>query len=381
MQDFEIPAQDPAQEKFGKALELLNTAVRQRAFPGAVLAVGHEGKLAVLPAGRLDYSADSPPATAETVYDLASLTKPVATTTAAMILADRGMLRLDRLVADYLPDFLQPFVTSVDPLYDARNEVTVRHLLAHTSGLPAYEKFFLRAREKSHVLEEALALPLEDAPGRKTLYSDPGFILLGEIVERASGEKLDAWCKKEIFEPLRMQDTCFNPAQDRWQRIAPTELEESFRNRLIRGEVQDENAWVMGGVAGHAGLFGTARDLASFCRMMLKEGKTNGSQLVQSATIREFTQASHAAEGTLQEASSRGRGWDKPSEPSSSGRYFSRRSYGHLGFTGTSLWIDPQKALFVILLTNRVHPNRSNEAIRQVRPAVHDAVVEALGLH
>ncbi|MCZ6489735.1 MAG: serine hydrolase [Acidobacteria bacterium] len=375
MQDFDIPAQ----EKFSKALEILNTAVRQRAFPGAVLAVGHEGKLAVLPAGRLDYLEDSPPATAETIYDLASLTKPVATTTAAMILADRGMLRLDRLVADYLPDFLQPFVTSVDPLYDARNEVTVRHLLAHTSGLPAYEQFFLRAREKSHVLEEALALPLEDAPGRKTLYSDPGFILLGEIVERVSEKKLDEWCQKEIFEPLRMQDTCFNPAQDRWQRIAPTELEESFRNRLIRGEVQDENAWVMGGVAGHAGLFGTVGDMASFCRMMLQEGKTNGSQLVQAATIREFTQAVHVAEGAMQEASGRGLGWDKPSEPSSSGRYFSRRSYGHLGFTGTSLWIDPQKALFVILLTNRVHPSRSNEAIRQVRPAVHDAVVEALG--
>ncbi len=290
-----------------------------------------------------------------------------------MILTDRGMLRLDRSVADYLRDFLQPFVTSVDPLYDARNEVTVRHLLAHTSGLPAYEKFFVRAREKSHVLEEALALPLEETPGRKTIYSDPGFILLGEIVERVSGERLDLLCNKEIFEPLRMQDTCFNPAQDRWRRIAPTELDESFRNRLIRGEVQDENAWVMGGVAGHAGLFGTAGDLASFCRMMLHEGKTNGSQLVQPATIREFTQAGHAAEGPA-----RGLGWDKPGEPSSSGRYFSHRSYGHLGFTGTSLWIDPQKTLFVILLTNRVHPSRSNEVIRQVRPAVHDAVVEAL---
>lgn len=378
MQDFDLPAQDPALKKFSKALEILNTAVRQHAFPGAVLAAGHEGRLAILSAGRLDYSKESPPATAETIYDLASLTKPVATATAAMILADRGMLRLDRPVADYLPDFLQPFVTSVDPLYDARNEVTVRHLLAHTSGLPAYEKFFVRAREKSHVLEEVLALPLEETPGRKTIYSDPGFILLGEIVERASGERLDAWCKKEIFEPLRMQDTCFNPAQDRWQQIAPTELDESFRNRLIRGEVQDENAWVMGGVAGHAGLFGTAGDMASFCRMMLQEGKPDGSQLVQPTTIREFTQAGHVAEGALQEASGRGLGWDKPSEPSSSGRYFSRRSYGHLGFTGTSLWIDPQKALFVILLTNRIHPSRSNEAIRQVRPAVHDAVVEAL---
>ena len=155
----------------------------------------------------------------------------------------------------------------------------------------------------------------------------------------------------------------------------PTEMDESFRNRLIRGEVQDENAWVMGGVAGHAGLFGTAGDLASFSQMMLEEGKANGSQLVQSATIREFNRAVQVPEGP-----SRGLGWDKPGDPSSSGRYFSPRSYGHLGYTGTSLWIDLQMALFVILLTNRIHPSRSNEAIREVRPAVHDAVVEALGL-
>ena len=371
MQDFDLPAQ----KKFSKALDILNTAVLQRAFPGAVLAVGHEGKLAILPVGRLDYSEDSSAVTDETIYDLASLTKPVATTAAAMILADRAMLDLDRPVAGYLPDFLQPFATNIDPLYIVREEVTVRHLLAHASGLPAYEKFFMRAREKSHVLQEALALPLEETPGRKTLYSDPGFILLGEILERASGERLDVLCSREIFNPLRMQDTRFNPPQDQWLRIAPMEMDESFRNRLIRGEVQDENAWVMGGVAGHAGLFGTAGDLASFSQMMLEEGKANGSQLVQSATIREFNRAVQVPEGP-----SRGLGWDKPGDPSSSGRYFSPRSYGHLGYTGTSLWIDPQMALFVILLTNRIHPSRSNEAIREVRPAVHDAVVEVLGL-
>ncbi|OFV91236.1 MAG: hypothetical protein A3H28_13360 [Acidobacteria bacterium RIFCSPLOWO2_02_FULL_61_28] len=373
-------------ERFEQARAVLRTAVEQRAFPGAVLAVGHQGKLAVLPLGRLTYADDASAVAPDTIYDLASLTKVVATTTAAMILVERGLLPLDRPVAFYLPDFIEPYDTAADPLWAARGEVTVRHLLAHTSGLPAYEQFFLRAREKSHVIEEALALPLEEAPGRKTLYSDVGFILLGEIIERASKQSLDVFCEKEIFAPLGMKDTRFNPPQPVWERIAPTEQDNEFRKRLVRGEVHDENAWVMGGVAGHAGLFGTAGDLASFCRMMLAGGKApseDAAQIVQPATIAEFTRAwppvrSFGVGRPAAESSPRGLGWDKPSEPSSCGRHFSAASYGHLGFTGTSLWIDPEKDWFVILLTNRVHPSRTNEAIRQVRPAVHDAVVEAL---
>ena len=370
-------------ERFRAAREILEHAVVQHAFPGAVLAVGHQGELSILPVGRLAYSEDAPAVAPNTIYDLASLTKVVATATAAMILADRGLLQLDRPVAHYLPDFIPPYDTAVDPLWTARGEVTVRHLLAHTSGLPAYEKFFLRAREKAHVIEEALALPLEEAPGRKTTYSDVGFILLGEIIERASQQRLDAFCGREIFAPLGMKDTCFNPPRELWERIAPTEQDQEFRKRLVRGEVHDENAWVMGGVAGHAGLFGTAGDLASFCRMMLAEGKTNGAQLAQPATVAEFTRSAPAVRRLgvgrpAAEGSPRGLGWDKPSQPSSCGRYFSASSYGHLGFTGTSLWIDPEKALFVILLTNRVHPSRANEAIQQIRPAVHDAVVESI---
>jgi len=370
-------------KKFRAAREILEHAVAQRAFPGAVLAVGRQGGLAILPVGRLAYSEDAPAVAPNTIYDLASLTKVVATATAAMILADRGLLQLDRPVAHYLPDFISPYDTAADPLWTARGEVTVRHLLAHTSGLPAYEKFFLRAREKAHVIEEALALPLEEVPGKKTTYSDVGFILLGEIIESASTQSLDAFCGREIFAPLGMNDTCFNPPRELWERIAPTEQDQEFRKRLVRGEVHDENAWVMGGVAGHAGLFGTAEDLASFCRMMLAEGRTNGAQLTQPATVAEFTRSAPAVRRLglgrpAAEGPPRGLGWDKPSQPSSCGRYFSAASYGHLGFTGTSLWIDPEKALFVILLTNRVHPSRANEAIRQVRPAVHDAVVEAV---
>jgi CubicO group peptidase (beta-lactamase class C family) len=360
-------------KRFGQARTILEVAVPQRAFPGAVLAVGHKGETTIVPVGRLLYEGDASPVTAGTIYDLASLTKVVAPTTAAMILTERGALVLDRPVALYLPDFVEPYDTAADPLWAARGEVTVRHLLAHTSGLPAYERFFLRAREKSHVLEEAQALPLDEAPGRKTVYSDVGFILLSAIIEQAAGQSLDAFCEKEIFAPLGMKDTRFNPPQELWNRIAPTEQDNEFRKRLIRGEVHDENAWVMGGVAGHAGLFGTAGDLAAFSRMLLAGGRVNAMQILKRETIAEFTRAWPAAEGPA-----RGLGWDKPSEPSSCGRHFSASSYGHLGFTGTSLWIDPEKDLFVILLTNRVHPTRTNEAIRQVRPAVHDAVAEAL---
>ena len=351
---------------------ILEAAVKQRAFPGAVLAVGRQSATSTIAVGRLAYELDAPAVTADTIYDLASLTKVVATTTAAMMLSEQGKLLLDRPVAFYLPDFVEPYDTAADPLWAARGDVTVRHLLAHTAGLPAYEQFFLRAREKSHVLEEALALPLDDLPGRKTVYSDIGFILLGAIVEQAAGQSLDAYCDKELLAPLGMKETRFNPPQELWDRIAPTEQDNEFRKRLIRGEVHDENSWVMGGVAGHAGLFGTAAELAAFCRMLLAGGRVKERQILKPETIAEFTRTWPAAEGPA-----RGLGWDKPNESPSCGRHFSVSSYGHLGFTGTSLWIDPEQHLFIVLLTNRVHPTRSNEVIRQVRPAVHDAVVEA----
>ncbi|MBF8304862.1 MAG: Beta-lactamase protein [Acidobacteria bacterium] len=218
-------------KRFGQARTILEVAVEQRAFPGAVLAVGHKGETTIVPVGRLTYEDDASPVSADTIYDLASLTKVVATTTAAMILTERGALALDRPAAFHLPDFIEPYDTAADPLWAARGEVTVRHLLAHTSGLPAYERFYLRAREKSHVLEEALALPLDEAPGRKTVYSDVGFILLGAIIEQAAGQSLDAFCEKEIFAPLGMKDTRFNPPQELWNRIAPTEQDNEFRNR------------------------------------------------------------------------------------------------------------------------------------------------------
>jgi CubicO group peptidase (beta-lactamase class C family) len=359
--------------QFEAARAILQAGVEQHAFPGAALAVGQKGAAAIVFAGRQTYDAKSAAVAPDTVFDLASLTKVVATTTAAMILYERGQLHLDRSVALYLQDFVEPYDTASDPLWAVRGEITVRHLLAHTSGLPAYERFFLRAREKSHVLAEALALPLEDSPGRKTVYSDVGFILLGAILEQVSGQPLDAFCSTEIFAPLDMGDTCFNPPERIWNRVAPTEQDTEFRKRLIRGEVHDENAWVMGGVAGHAGLFGSVSDLARFGALMLAGGKAGAKRLLRAETLDEFTRAWPVLSGAA-----RGLGWDKPGDTPSCGRYFSPASYGHLGFTGTSIWIDPAKDLFAILLTNRVHPTRANDSIRTIRPAVHNAIVEAL---
>jgi serine-type D-Ala-D-Ala carboxypeptidase len=219
-----------------------------------------------------------------------------------------------------------------------------------------------------------MAEPLVREPGKQIEYSDLGFILLGEIMERLTGEALDAFARRDIFAPLAMNSATFNPPRNLRAQIAPTENDTTYRKRLIRGEVHDENAWAMGGVAGHGGLFSTAADIAAFAQMLLNGGMYAHHRLLARATIGQFTARQIIGD------SARALGWDVPTEPSSSGHYFSRQSFGHLGFTGTSLWIDPSRRLFVILLTNRVHPTRVNEKIRQVRPALHDAVVEALGL-
>ena len=367
-------------QAYQAASRMLTAGVRDKVFPGASAAMGWCGERVLVQAGRLTYDPDSPAIRPRTLFDCASLTKVVTTTTVAMMLVERGLLHLDAQIGDCLPEFLD----ADDALAEERKNVTARHLLAHTSGLPAYVRFYLRARRPEHVLAEAMTLPLECPPGAKTVYSDVGFILLGEVIarsaERAASDApkymLDRFCARELFRPLGMADTMFNPPLVRKDAIAPTERDDAFRHRLVQGEVHDENAWVMGGVAPHAGLFSIAEDLANFCQFMLNQGSWNGQQLIQPQTIREFTRYSAAQEG-----SPRGLGWDKPSAPSSSGKYFSPASYGHLGFTGTSMWIDPEKQLYVVLLTNRIYPTRANEAIREFRPAFHDAVLEALRIN
>jgi CubicO group peptidase (beta-lactamase class C family) len=242
-------------------------------------------------------------------------------------------------------------------------------LLAHSSGLPAYEKLFLRAKTSDELLQAAFATELTAAPGMRAEYSDIGFIILGIALERLADESIDVFCQREIFGPLGMAHTTFKSAVAFKDSVVPTADDRSFRHRVIQGEVQDENASVLGGVAGHAGLFSTAEDLAIFAHAMLN----GGHPILRPDTVALFSRRESAPEGT-----SRALGWDTPSTPSQSGKYFSSHSFGHLGYTGTALWIDPERQLSITLLTNRTWPDCQNQAIKQVRPALHDAVVVAL---
>jgi CubicO group peptidase (beta-lactamase class C family) len=342
---------------------LLEGFRRRGAFPGGVLAVGREGSLVHLhPFGRLSYDADARPVTADTLYDLASLTKVVATTTMAMILVDEGRLDLDRPVQDYLPGFRGP----------GKEAVTVRHLLSHSSGLDWWAPLYREIRGREAYVEQIQAMDLVYPPGSRSLYSDLGAILLGEVLERAAGQPLEDFVRQRVFAPLAMRDTMFRPPAALRPRIAPTE-HDPWRGRVVHGEVHDENGFALGGVAPHAGLFGTAADLARFAQMLLGGGVFEGRRIVSRAIVELFTRRAGVP------GSDRALGWDtKSAEGSSAGAQFSARSFGHTGFTGTSLWIDPERRLYVILLTNRVHPTRENQLIREVRPAVADAVVRAL---
>ncbi|HET9180848.1 MAG TPA: serine hydrolase [Candidatus Angelobacter sp.] len=349
-------------EQFERAFAVLKSGIERRAFPGALVAVAQQGKLIAHKAlGRFTYEFESPQVTQHTIYDLASLTKVLATTAACMLLYARGLLRPEQRMNEILPDFGRD---------EARKrEITFRMLLTHSSGLPAYVKLFETARNREELLQQAAACALAHEPGTHAEYSDIGFILLGEALERITGEPLDEFCRREIFLPLRLQTMLFNPAPELLARIPPSEDDHTFRRQLIRGVVNDENAWVLRGVSGHAGLFSTALDVAVFAECMLR----GGAPLLDLHTVEVFTRREADPPGTCWAL-----GWDTPSPPSQSGRYFSPGSYGHLGFTGTSLWIDPQRHLSVTLLTNRTWPDRSSQAIKQIRPAFHDAVIEAL---
>jgi CubicO group peptidase (beta-lactamase class C family) len=357
------PAHEQQDAVFAPAFELIRQAITDRAFPAASVAITHRGNLVGLKAfGRFTDEPNSPEATTETVFDLASLTKVVATSSMAMILYERGLLDLDLPVASVAAEF-----AGEDPRRDA---VTLRMLLTHSSGLPAYEKLFLRAKTRDDLVSTAFETPLIANPGEQAVYSDIGFIILGVALERIAEESLDRFCHHEVFGLLAMRHTTFNPPPVWRASIPPTANDQSLRNRIIQGEVQDENASAMGGVAGHAGLFANAEDIAIFAHAMLSGGRP----ILRPETLTLFTRRESSPPGT-----SRALGWDTPSSPSQSGKYLSAHSFGHLGYTGTSLWIDPQRQLSITLLTNRTWPDCSNQAIKQLRPKFHDAVVESLG--
>ncbi|MFP5275740.1 MAG: serine hydrolase domain-containing protein [Acidobacteriota bacterium] len=353
--------------RFAAAYQVAEEAIAARGVPGCAFGALAGGEVVLQgAAGHFTYEAESPFVRPETVFDLASVSKVVATTAAAMLLTQRGRFDVDSRLGEVLPEFVAHRAKD-----DPAREITIRHLLSHASGLPGYVEFFRTARDRDSLLRACFDLQLEAMPGTRAEYSDPGFILLGKALEVCAGESLDSFAARELFAPLGLASTCFHPAAADRAAIPPTEIDERFRQRRIQGEVQDENAWVLGGVAGHAGLFSNVPDLLRFAKEIL-EGAAGRSELFARETVEMFARRQAPA------GSSRALGWDTPSEKSSAGRHFSPHSIGHLGYSGCSLWIDLEAAVAVALLTNRTWPDRGSQLIRQVRPAFHDAVREAL---
>lgn len=342
---------------------IVHEGIRAGGYPGAAVVVGRQGAAVWRKGfGTLGWGIGSSAVTADsTIYDLASLTKVVATTTAAMILHDEGRLPLDSKVVDYLPGFVGKW----------KDEVTIRHLLTHRSGLPAGRELWRVARTPEQNRQAVIETKLRFRPGRSFIYSDLGADVLGWVVESIAGQPLDAFVRERVFEPLGMTNTYFLPPDSVHDRVAPTDRS-ARRGFVVGAQVHDENAYVLGGVAGHAGLFGTADDLAVFAQMMLNGGMYGETRIVSEETVRLFTQRS---------AGSRALGWEMAEGRHGAGEYLSPTAYGHIGFTGTSLWIDPQRNMFVILLTNRVHAARVKRpatVISDIRADVSDAAALAV---
>lgn len=359
----------PAQPRagFDPVVAFLRSQV-DSAFPGAVLAVGRHDTVLLLTAVGHYAVGDNRPVTPQTIYDLASLTKVIGLTTAVMMLVDSAKIELDAPVQRYVPAFQGA----------GKERVTIRHLLTHSSGMPAWRRLFA----ESSTREEALALvdttALLRQPGDTFVYSDLGAIALTQVVEAVTGQRIDAFLDARLFGPLGMGSTRYLPPVSWRDRIAPTENDTAFRHRMLHGEVHDENTGRLGGVSGHAGLFSNAPDLARFAQWLLDSrippGRPAGTgAFLPHDLVVEFTRRQGIPAG-----SSRALGWDTPSENSSAGTKLGPHAFGHTGFTGTSIWIDPDRDLFIILLSNRVNPTRANTKILQVRRRVADLVADAV---
>jgi len=355
--------QQQNQFDFSQVDEVIQTAIKDSAFPGAVVFISKDGNLIYKKGfGHLIYDDTSAAVTINTIYDLASLTKVIATTTAAMICYNNNLFSLDDPVAKYLPEFSQ----------NGKEKVTIKNLLLHNSGLPASRPFYHLYSSADEVIKDLFETPLIYESGKKTVYSDLGMITLAKVIEKVSGRTFSAFCKEKIFNPLQMNSTYFNPPDSLRYKIAPTEYDNYWRNELVWGKVHDETSSLLNGVAGHAGLFSTAEDISNLLQLLLSEGTFDGRQIIKPETVKLFTTRNS-------DVSTRALGWDTKSERhSTAGDLFDITSFGHTGFTGTSVWVDPTRDLFVVLLTNRVYPTRENKKLYKVRPALHDAVIIAL---
>lgn len=337
---------------------VLDKALADSAFPGAFAVVGnHAGILAEYGVGHLDW-APSPVPDEHTMWDLASLTKVIGMTTAVMQLVEQGKIDIDAPYERYFPSWTGP----------NKEKVTIRHLITHTSGLPAFRPYDRYTTDADSIAKLMFAEPLDTVPGARMVYSDIGAWLLGQLVGKVSGEPLDAYLQHHVFGPLQMTETMYNPPASLMPRIAPTEVDPK-RGGLVRGKVHDERAYYLGGVSAHAGLFSSAHDLARFARMYLNGGELDGVRIVQPSTITRFT---------ARQVADRALGWQKPTGTNSAGHLMTEQAFGHTGFTGTSIWIDPPRDLFVILLSNRVNPTRANTRIGAERVRLADAVTSAV---
>ncbi len=354
---FDTPLAADA-SRLGAARDVLRAGVDARAFPAAVVEVGRSrGPLWREPFGKLTYDPGAPVTRLDTIFDLASLTKVIATTSLVMRAIREGRLTLETTVASRLKSW-----TGAD-----RASVTIRQLLDHSSGLPAHARLWEHVRGRADVERAIVALPLERPPGTASVYSDVGFMLLGFVLEDSAGSPLDR--QFALLSSGLSGDIRYRPPAEWRARIAPTEAD-AWRGRVLQGEVHDENAAALGGVAGHAGLFGTAGVVGRFAQLVLATFHAP-TVLGRPDEIRRFTTR------TSVPGSSRALGWDTMLPTSSCGTRMSARAIGHTGFTGTSLWIDPEKDVYVVLLTNRVHPTRANDALIPLRPRLHDAVMAA----
>jgi serine-type D-Ala-D-Ala carboxypeptidase len=359
-------------DRFAGVYQVLGDAIHDHAFPGCAFGVLTGGEIVLADSlGRFTYEDDSTPVKPHTVFDVASITKVVSTTAAAMLMYQRGMLDLDTPLGELLPGFVVGRESG-----SLARKVTLRHLLAHNSGLPGYVEFFRTVDTAAQLYRACLELPIEVTPGERSEYSDPGFILLGKAIEVLTHQDLAAFVQSEIFRSLGLGSTRFSPATVERPLIPPTEIDSQFRHRTIQGEVQDENAYVLHGTAGHAGLFSNVPDLLRFADEILAASRDLHTRNQPPIFTRDTVECFAERQGP--EGSSRALGWDTPSQESSAGHRFSPHSIGHLGYSGCSLWIDLDAAVAAVLLTNRTWPDRQFQLIKQVRPSFHDAIREAL---
>ena len=358
---------------FPIATSVLTGAIQHSIFPGAAFGVLHSGEqFAIESGGGFTYEPESPRVHADTLFDVASVSKAMATTSMAMLLWQRGQLDLDEPIGRRFPGCLQ-VGTDPENLAALRSTISPRMLLAHCSGLPAYAPLYKTCATASELLEACLHMPLESAPGSRAVYSDIGFILLGHLLEQIAGERLDSFCRREIFAPLGMSSTLYCPPAEFKSSIPPTADKENFRGRILQGEVHDGNCWRLGGVSGHAGLFSNVPDILRLADCLLHRG----GNIFRPETISQFTTRQH-----MPSSSGWALGWDTPTAPSSSGTLFSAHSVGHLGYTGTSLWLDFGKQVAIVLLTNRTYPRdeaAESKSMKNIRPRFHDAVMRELG--